>query len=96
MTGAALIALVLNGGLLAPPAQFNHEPVAAYVVDIVPHKQLPVVCGKPKGEKVRVGCAMTNKLGSFIFITDAVASDKRAYAIVFRHERAHLNGWKHR
>ncbi|HVL10831.1 MAG TPA: hypothetical protein VM512_16975 [Burkholderiaceae bacterium] len=94
MTKAQLNANVLKSNH-APPARFNHKPTVPFTLDVVPHWQIELVCGKAerKGD-VRPACTSTGPKGTWIFVSDWLTG--RALKAVMRHEYGHVNGWSQR
>lgn len=79
---------------IVPPAIYDHEPTVPYKIYDVPMWFLQeVAC--PGKLAMRAGCAFSTGDGFYhIYIRDDVTAEERA--CVLRHEKAHLNGWKHR
>lgn len=99
-TPAQLNAEVLrNPQKYLPPKHLDHKPTVRYKLDITPHWQIDLVCGKGKRGTTRGACTSTGPKGNWIFISDWL--EGRAYQIVLRHEWGHLNAiiegkpWNH-
>lgn len=98
MSKAELNALVMRGNH-APPAKFDHYPTIPFKLDVVPHWQIELVCGKSRLQ-ARPACTSTGPKGTWIFVSDWLRG--RALKIVLRHEYGHVNAyaagtvWNHR
>lgn len=83
----------------APPARFAGYPSVPFKVDVVPHWQIELVCGKAK-RMVRPACTSTGPKGTWIFVSDWL--EGRALEAVLWHEYGHVNAyaagtkWNHR
>lgn len=69
-----------------PPAIFDYEP-SNYAVMFAPAEEMPALC---HGLRV-VACARPAK--RIIIVSTSLRGAALARAL--RHEKAHLNGWKH-
>lgn len=77
--------------LLEPPAVYAHEPRQRYTVTVTAdHMELVRRCRMGFHAHL-VGCALPRKNEIYII---AGLSDED-FATVLRHEKAHLNGWRH-
>lgn len=81
--------MVMN---LLPPKIYDYEPRVPYEIREFnkDHKPLlmTVFC-REKPNTIILGCEVNN----IIFIRDDL--NKEVYDIILRHEKAHVNGWKH-
>jgi hypothetical protein len=84
--------------MYTPPPEFIYEPTDSYKVVEWPDELLQAVCtngGLPtRPFTIFRGCA--TKIGEaewFIYINRDLDEDQKA--CVLRHEKAHVNGWKH-
>jgi hypothetical protein len=94
ITKAQVNAWALKGNH-APPARFDGYPSVPFTLDIVPHWQIELVCGKAKRKgDVRPACTSTGPKGTWIFVSDWLTG--RALKVVMRHEYGHVNGWSQR
>lgn len=91
--------LAVMAGLLMPPARYDHEPTRPYAVHYAAPGQIAKRCrgldlmvAQLRNPKARaLGCT---DLETFeIWIDSSLAPDEQAK--VLRHERAHVNGWRH-
>ncbi len=71
-----------------PPKKYDYEPRTSYNVIILPEKQANELCR----QKVW-GCALIGKKNSVIIIRNTLKG--KFLDIVLRHEKAHINGWRH-
>lgn len=74
-----------------PPSRFDYEPRTAYsVTEVTDHMELVRRCRMGFHAHL-VGCALprTNE----IYIIAGLSDED--FATVLRHEKAHLNGWRH-
>lgn len=79
----------------APPARFAGYPTTPFKLDIVPHWQIELVCGKPiPPAKSRPACTSTGPKGTWIFVSAWLHG--RALKAVLWHEYGHVNGWSPR
>lgn len=94
MTFLAMALMI--GGIAMPPAKYDHEPRRPYSVHYVDQMTANQVCASKLREAARGsniwGCAVP--LMNTIFVLETLPPNKRK--LVLRHERGHLNGWKHR
>jgi hypothetical protein len=83
---------------IVPPAQYDYEPTVHYTVYNVPLDFLKeIAC--PGNEAMRAGCAVRTTQPPdpefwSIYIRRDVTPEERE--CILRHEKAHLNGWRHR
>jgi hypothetical protein len=87
ITTAVLLALL-------PPVAFDHEPSRAYRVETAPPVIVKAVCHSHQVGKLVIACSFKNDREWVIYLRDDLSQHQRA--IVLRHEKAHVNGWKHR
>lgn len=87
---ALLTTPALASGIAMPPARYDHEPAKHYGVIPASQARLNSLCKPPPGMKA-VGCTVAAM--RMIYILDTLGPKKRA--LVLRHERGHINGWKH-
>lgn len=91
--------LALLAGLLMPPEQYDHAPTRPYAVHLISPAAIEQRChcldlmvrrlSHPDARAL--GCT---DLGTMtIWIDNTLPPDLRAK--VLRHERAHVNGWRH-
>lgn len=89
MTAADLtVAMALA---VMPPAAYDYPPQQPYLVRTVAEQKIESICGKHPTNGFVAACAWP-ELG-IIFITEGL--DPKVQELILRHERAHLNGWKH-
>ena len=74
---------------LVPPARFDYEPRAPYKVLNIDVAMLNTICPSPFGQVW--GCTSTRR--HVIWLRSGMNAGMRA--AVLRHEKAHLNGWRH-
>lgn len=81
--------------LSLPPEQYDHTPKMPVTVERVTKDQLLAQCYT--ATKSSLGCAFPSSTSCRIIIVDdaAMRADGRGwtYELMFRHERAHCNGW---
>lgn len=75
---------------LEPLALYDHAPSFPYQIEVVGQGYLLDACNVPEGFQV-YACSKP-ELG-LIYIDERLHG--AAFAKILRHERAHLNGWKH-
>lgn len=84
------LAMVL---MLIPPKIYDYEPKVHYDIrQFHEHREpilLEVFCKAPG--RILLGCAIGNHI---IYIRDDLHD--QVYDIILRHEKAHLNGWRHK
>lgn len=76
---------------LVPPKAYDYEPKVSYEIREFHEGQEPLmmkVFCKREG-KIVLGCEVNH----IIFIRDDL--NKEVYDVILRHEKAHVNGWKH-
>ena len=89
----SLITLFMVAVIEMPPKKYDHEPYQPYQVIEMPIKDLHKICNQPRRSNYTLfGCA--HHLVGLIYLRDDLSDEARKR--VLRHERAHLNGWKHR
>lgn len=94
ITKAQVNAWALKGNH-APPTRFAGYPSVPFTLDVVPHWQIELVCGKAKRKgDVRPACTSTGPKGTWIFVSDWLHG--AALEAVMRHEYGHVNGWSQR
>lgn len=79
-----------------PPAEFDHEPTVPYLVQKVPSFGVNYMCNMQWAPLGAVGaCVDFQDEGDepIIWVRDDLTPTE--YACVIRHERAHVNGWRH-
>ncbi len=69
-----------------PPEIFDHEPKQAYAVMYAPQDEMAALCGWET-----IACARPAK--RIIIVSKNLRG--AALARVLRHEKGHLNGWRH-
>lgn len=69
-----------------PPHWFDHEPVKAYAIMYAPRHEMRLLCGFDTW-----GCVYPSK--RLIVVCEALRGE--LLDIILRHEKAHLNGWRH-
>lgn len=89
--------LVLNTIALPIPEKYMREAVAT-VRMIETQNELDKVCGTASPGATKLGCQLTN---TNLIVTGnpchyPEAKDPYSYARLMCHEKAHLNGWKHK
>lgn len=84
------LAMVMH---LLPPPKYNYEPKVPYTITEFHEGNEPlifkVLCQVQKGHTA-LGCTIKNK----IYIRDDLTG--KVYDIILAHEKAHVNGWKHK
>lgn len=91
LIAAVTVALVAN---LAPPARYDYEPRSAYHVSYLKQDKLQRICSSEAtgaGDMV-LGCSLP-ELG-LVYVAKGMRPE--VADIILRHEKAHINGWKHR
>ena len=93
MSIAGLVVLVAGLQSLLPPARYDHEPTRHYFVREVSQARIDALC---RGEveaagRSALGCAVPG-IGA-IYILEGLSPETRA--VILRHEKAHINGWRH-
>jgi len=94
-----VLTIALLAGLLMPPEHFDHEPTRPYAVHYASQEAIARECrgldlmvaqlGNPDARAL--GCT---DLGTMtIWIDHSLSPEVRAK--VLRHEKAHVNGWRH-
>lgn len=74
---------------LEPPAIYNYEPRTYELREFhEPDMMMKVFC-KREG-KIVLGCTISH----IIYIRDDLSPE--VYDVILRHEKAHINGWKHK
>lgn len=71
-----------------PPEEYDYEPVIPYHIVSLPSKQVNELC---KDEVW--GCVILGKNYKVIIVRDSLEGE--FLNIVLRHEKAHINGWRH-
>ena len=69
-----------------PPAEFDHEPTVKYSVIRTTAKKVVQYC-----RGIKNACAIPRR--RVVVIDEAIKGDERDE--IMRHEKAHINGWKH-
>jgi hypothetical protein len=72
--------------ILDVPAEYDYEPKKPYRIATLPAREQERACGGIKN-----ACAIPGK--RVIVISDAMKGIVRE--LLLRHEKAHLNGWRH-
>jgi hypothetical protein len=93
------VLLAVMAGLLMPPAQYDYEPTRPYVIHYAAPERIAEQCrgldlmvAKLRNPKARaLGC--TDLATLEVWIDSSLTFDEQAK--VLRHERAHVNGWRH-
>lgn len=85
-------ALLLSSGILLPPKQYDHPPkMPVVVIDDTP-EEVERFCRKRAeyfGGRSIIGCAFPGKDICIIVMPNGYSRD------LWRHERAHCNGFSH-
>lgn len=91
LVAAVTVALVAS---LAPPTRYDHEPRVPYHVSYMAQAKLQKICvGQATGANDMVlGCSLP-ELG-LVYVAKGMRPE--VADIILRHEKAHINGWKHR
>ena len=91
LVAAVTVALVAS---LAPPPRYDHEPRVPYHVSYVAQAKLQKICvGQATGaDDMVLGCSLP-ELG-LVYVAQGMRPE--VADIILRHEKAHINGWKHR
>lgn len=77
--------------LLEPPAAYDHEPSQPYTVAVIDdHMELVKRCRMGFHAHL-IGCALPRT--DEIYIIGGLSAED--FDAVLRHEKAHLNGWRH-
>ena len=76
----------------APPAKYDYEPTAPYVVIDLPADELQERCWITPGTGWTWGC-VHHGVVSKILIDKSLTGQARE--IILAHEKAHINGWRH-
>lgn len=84
------IALAIVMLLGEPPAAFDHEPAEPYAIKMIAPDLVDNYCGRLP-DMVQLGC--WNEWQGLIYIRDDLTPE--AFHFVLRHEKAHVNGWRH-
>lgn len=84
------IALAIVMLLGDPPPEFDYEPVEPYAIQMVAPDLVDDYCGNQPG---MIELACWNEWFGRIYIRDDLDPD--AFRYVLRHEKAHVNGWRH-
>ena len=95
MTTAGFLAAV-NTSLLMPPKRYSHEPSHRYRVERVEPKYMALSClpaPPPEPGNIRAGCVVLLN-GRYTIYVDARLRGT-ALSKTLRHEKAHINGWRH-
>lgn len=79
-----------------PPARYDHEPTKYYHVTHVPQNRINKLCGAELAA-ARIKYPQASVVGcsahGFIWIVNGLSEKHEAE--VLRHEKAHVNGWRH-
>jgi hypothetical protein len=90
----SLILLASLSGVQLPPAKFDHPPRQKMHVLEGTHSEIQRTCrvaSKYRGEREILACAIPSKKFCIIIWPKG----KPRSGDLWRHERAHCNGWKH-
>ena len=77
----------MDFAVIDPPAIFDYEPTN-YAVMYAPMAEMVVLCGW-----ATVACARPAKRIIIIALDGGLSAEESSRVI--RHEKAHLNGWRH-
>ena len=91
LVGAVLAADPLRS--LLPPARYDHEPTRPYHVREVSQARIDALCRGEVEAAGRSGLGCTLPGIGAIYLLDGMPRETRA--VVLRHEKAHINGWRH-
>lgn len=72
----------------APPPEYDYEPAEPYTVRSVPCTEIPRLCNG-----YFVACTHVSR--SVIYVDERLRARQDWLKKAIRHERAHLNGWRH-
>lgn len=77
-----------------PPAQYDYAPTEPFVVMVGTPAQVHFACGgKPNPTVVLLACTFMPRR---VILMPHCTPDQDEYCgRLFRHEKAHLNGWRH-
>jgi hypothetical protein len=75
-----------------PPDEFDHEYAGTMVITRVDAEGIKTNC--PSG-KTKIGCALGYGTSCYVFIATDDILGLLPYELIYRHERAHCNGWHH-
>jgi hypothetical protein len=82
---------------VTPPEEFDHEYLGEMTVIRMSEADINLHC---LAEKAMLGCAFLqqhlNICTVYILDDDGLQTKKEEYDSIYRHERAHCNGWKHK
>lgn len=90
MLTAVTFAMVAS---LAPPQRYDYEPPVSYRVSYVSQAKVQKICAREAhgaGDLV-LGCSFAD-LG-LVYVAKGLSP--KVQDVILRHEKAHLNGWKH-
>lgn len=82
------LAMVMS---LAPPVQYDYEPVVPYHISYTSQQRVEELCPSPGAFNLSLGCTLP-RLG-LIYVAKGL--NPRVRDFIVRHEKAHINGWKH-
>lgn len=79
--------------LLSPPAMYSFEPLQPYGVQYLAPDELQVRCNPARQyiDSTIYGCSNTTI--RMVYVDNTLGGE--ALALILRHEKAHLNGWRH-
>lgn len=72
----------------APPPQYDYEPAQPYTVRAIPCEDMHDLCAG-----WYVACAYVER--NLIYVDNRLLKRQDWLKKAIRHERAHLNGWRH-
>ena len=87
-----LAAALLSGVVLMPPKKYDYEPRVPYVVVFMEPSQIRAVCNRYTGPEPYACTSLVSRPFRIRIRTDL---SKRLLRDVLRHEKAHVNGWRH-
>lgn len=80
-------------GMYEPPKEFDYEPTVPYVVEYLPQEELREACWLPHDVWVW-GCVPATYYIKVLILED-LKKHPAEHDIILRHEKAHINGWRH-
>lgn len=76
-----------------PPPKYDYEPKHAYETVRVSAWTLDILLGKRKTGVTH--CGLTLPASNKVYMLDTITTNSVAWNKVLRHEKGHLNGWRH-
>lgn len=86
--------IVLSCFIIAytPPHEYDYEPITPYTITVLPEPMVLKECQRQPHEKLW-GCTVHEYPVQRVIIDDRLSGGP--LQIVLRHEKAHVNGWRH-